>query len=198
MADIYDLTPQEAILSGLLEPYSKELEEFLKDKNVRKYYPEYVELLNSIKNNTLSDIELGMCTKSITDMYYKMELAEMETNSEYIFPGHKLVLYPSIDVLKAGKIHLCVFSGARINKGSEHLKYNLFIQDLSAKCAYVLKQPLRAEIGNEHRFPNNIFELDDFEYRLNTAYERGDDDYYNIATNMGSNSLRLIKLRRKI
>jgi hypothetical protein len=198
MIDIYSSRPKDIILFGDIQAYKKELTLLLSDLEARTEFPEYIELLRSLNSNTINNDILDICTYSIMDICHYLEEKDYEETSEYIFPNHKLKLYPDIKTIRAKKIHLCAFSGARINIGSEHTRFKLLIHDITDRCSYVLKKPIRLEHGYEDKLPVTVKGLDDFEYRLNTAYENNNEEFYNISTNIGNDSLNFVKLKRKI
>lgn len=183
------------------------IEEFIKYVQSIKDIPlvkrGYIDIGNSIevvdaynKKLLTSESFIGE-NLSIDEMERRISTEGMCLESQYLFPGHLVIVYPTIKIIKSRKTHLCSFSGARISPGSEHLFYKLFIEDLTDSSVYYLENTLRAEIGYEDNFPTTIQQLDDFAYKLSHAYELDLDEYYNIVTNIGTDTLKLKKLHRK-
>lgn len=136
------------------------------------------------------DITLQQLYEEVNEIYAMYE-------SNYLFPGHHVIVYPNISVRSALKEHICSFSGAKIHKGSEYISYQLFIEDLTDNSIYTLAKALPLEIGYEEYLPTNIQQLDDFVYKLQHSYDLDLDDYYNFVTNIKCDNLGITLIKKR-
>lgn len=198
--DILDLINSDDERKAIgIEDIIQSLNSIIKHPLFRRMYGDtsYQQLLNNLLSGKYDYDIIKQCLVSLEDLETMSNDLSYDHESEFLFPGHLLVVYPSVVNTKANRMHLCIFSGARISPGSVHCVYRLFIDDVTTKNRYALKYPLHAEIGCESLFPHTVKELDDFSYRLEHAYDMDFTDYYNIACNIGSDGLPLVKLKRK-
>lgn len=161
---------------------------------------DYLEVIPAIKKGEINFKEVSGYNDNL--MSLTMEASEIEDRaySEYSFEGCSIILYPSIETIKARKIHLCAFSGAKIQVGQEYSVYRLFVDNLTENQRYCLSDPIRMEVGYEGKVPFTVSELDDFDFKLAHSYDLDLEEHYNISVNYGHDRLpfrRLNKIKKK-
>ena len=183
----------------ILNEFKKMVYSFFEDKLFKRIYPDikhYKNIFDLYENDQLKGEDLLGYSASINLLSEEYQQIYDEHYSTYYFEGHLLIIYPSVKVLKANKIHLCSFTGARIYKGSYYNRYKLFIEDMTDGALYVTDD-FMSEIGADVIFPTTVRELDDFLYKLSICYENDLDEYYEIACNMKSDTLGIKLVKRK-
>ena len=98
--------------------------------------------------------------KSIDDIYNLIQMAYIDYTSYNWFSGDVIFVYPKINEVKARKPYTTIY-GAHIGLSSLYINYQALLVNVSKKTKYVLKKPLRFEIGDD--LPTNILELEDLE-----------------------------------
>lgn len=158
---------------------------------------EYLKAIELYENNMLTSKKLNGLNSTIEDMCYDWNDLELSHKSEYILEGHIIFIYPKIKELIANKEHLCELGGFRIYKGETYYRCKLFIEDYTDNSIYSTREVSVSEDYLDY-FPKTVHELNDFFFRVDNAYNVDDEDYYNIACNMGDTrfGLKLIKKKR--
>ena len=158
---------------------------------------DYLNLVNLSYENLLDLNEIhDNLNMSIDDLCYDWSSIELEHTSEYFLDGHIIFLYPKIRELIASKDYLCEFGGFRIYKGNMYYRCKLFIEDYTDNSVYVTKDLTISEDYIDY-FPTSVQELNDFFYRIDSAYNRDDEDYYNISCNLSNTRFGLKLLKKK-
>lgn len=126
---------------------------------------------------------------SIYEIEETLELASYHHESQSLFPGQIVLLYPRITEQKASREITCDIYGGRIRIGSYYLRYQAFMDNLTNGKKYVLKRPWVAEIGTYDFFPKDISEMDHLDIALRNSYDLDSSyspyDYYAISTRIG-------------
>lgn len=113
---------------------------------------------------------------SIENIYYGIEEYKMTYQSEYLFPGKPIIVYPGIRETHAQKEFTCDFSGARISKGSLYISYRPMLKNLLDGTTYVLKRTLKVETGYESELPTDIAGLEELNEKIRRHYDQDDGD----------------------
>lgn len=147
-------------------------------------YKLYIYIINKILNNETTECQLNL--------QYIIELINNElfrfTSYDY-FPNHNVVLYPNIKELKSTKIITCHVCGSIILPNSYYLTYRPLIEDLNNNNRYVLRNTIKCETAYYNILPKNILEFEEFNRKLH-------DEYYDISTNLKTEQLYLLKLKK--
>ncbi len=160
-------------------------------------YEDYQILFEMLQNNHFDGQRLGSFNPSLGELDDIERYLEFNYRSNYLLPDHLLIITPILKTLKANKVYTCMFSGTAILPGEQYIYYQVFIQDLTDNMVYVLREPWRAMVGYEYDLPNDLPSLEQFHIMLKNAYISGNDDFYNIQSNLSSDGVVLTKLKRR-
>lgn len=149
---------------------NKTLETLTKESHQAVDY--YNKILQSLYINRIDKkIIQNYYGQSLNYIFHKIEEQYNELTSNYLFPGNQIFFYPQIKETHARKITTCNFSGALIYPGSLYINYKFFLENLTTKEIYVLKKPLKVELGYRDDLPTTIQALDDFAFKLSIGEE---------------------------
>ncbi len=165
--------------STLINRYNKEIEKISKDK---------------LSKEAISHLY----GKSLEEIYYGLDEYKMTYQSESLFPGKSIIVYPGIKEKHAQKEVTCDFSGARISKGSLYISYRPLLKNLSDGTAYVLKRTLKVETGYGSELPTDIAGIEELNEKIRTYYhqDNGDIQYDHLFWQIGG-TLEFKKLSRR-
>ncbi len=150
------------------------------------------------RNIQLEQLAINRIARKIINEYYSysiydiielIEKNEMEIRSQLIFPDDLVYVYPKFKQYKAKKTLICDISGAVIPIGSDYCYYSALIENISRNEKYVLKRPIKVELGYEYILPDNIHDFEILDFNLRNAYNFNSDDnqvdYYNMSLRVG-------------
>ena len=121
---------------------------------------EYDNLLNELRTDFIANYVIDKnYGKDIEEIYYLIQFEYEKYTSYYTLPGSRILLYPSITERHARKNYFTTFDETPIYKGSAYINYNALLIDIDNKNKYLIKRPLRFELGSD--IPNDIIELDE-------------------------------------
>ena len=134
----------------------------------------------------------------IIEIYEAIEESKKEFQSQSLFPGKSIVVYPCIKEVKAKEEYICDFSGARITPGSLYVSYRPMLKNIENGDAYVLKRTMKLETSYSYLLPTNISELEEFNDKINNYqyYDNEDIQYDHLYIQTGG-GLVFKKLNRR-
>ena len=156
----------------------------------------YINALENYKNNNLNGKMISDLNYTLEDICYDWASLELSYTSKYLFDNSIVFVYPKIKELIAAKNYKCDFSGFRIYKGNTYYRCKIFIENITDKSVYVTKELCISEDYIDY-FPTDIESLDDFLYRIDSCYDRDDEEYYIMSVNMSDTHLGLKLLKKK-
>ena len=135
--------------------------------------------------------------KPIYKIQMMVESEYQKYQSDLLFAGDLIQMYPNIKVQKAKKPITCDFSGALITPGNLYVNFRPLFKNIINGDTYVLKRTIKTELGYEKDIPQTIQELENFYYRA--LSERPDERYINYNHFMSSMGgvLSFQKLKRR-
>ena len=120
---------------------------------------EYDRILNEFNTDPIANFVISNnYGKDIEDIYELIEEEYYRNISEYIFPGEKVLLYPSIKETRSKKRYYTTFNEASIGINSLYINYHALMINIDRNTKYVLKRALKFELGED--IPYNINELE--------------------------------------
>lgn len=165
----------------LLQKFEKEKEEMFWDRVMKRYAEKKFQPNLSLLEN-----------------YYQIELICQEFESQFLFPGHTVILYPKVTEHVARKrleMHLGPFF---IEAGETYYMYRPLLEDITSRKKYVLKDSLRSTLDYLDDFPQNFREFEEWDYNLQHAYYNSDNskkvDFYELSCRLKNDGLKLLLL----
>lgn len=174
-----------------------EIEQIANRSLKETYYQLYqMHLLELITNRIDARIVKKHMGLPLQNLHEIVERFYLNNQSTYLFPGDIVLVYPMIHEYHSKKDIICDVSGALIRKGSLYCHYKPLLENLSTGEIYVLKTPLKSEVGEIDFFPTDIQGLDTLERNLNypDCVEEPQWNYDDISKRVGGH-LALRKLR---
>ena len=157
-----------------------ELEQMRKED----WYEKQIEELEAIGQIAKMTIE-AYYGRAIAEIYYLMEKANLEYESNDFFPGQKIMVYPRTKEQRAKKIITCDFSGGIIYPGSLYLSFRPLLKNIENKDTYVLKRTLKVEQGYYYDLPTNIQEFETLAQKVRLEQEEGQISYSHLSQRIG-------------
>lgn len=165
----------------LKRKFLKEKEELLTNRVLRKCAEEYFDPKRSLYEN-----------------YWAIYNLSKEYESQFLFPGHIMMLYPRVQTYVASK-PLAMHLGANyISRGERYCVYRPLIEDLDTHLKYTLQKSIFASEDSIDFFPQSFREFEEWDYALQNAYYynvSSSIDFYELSTRLGSDGLTLRRLR---
>ena len=133
----------------LKKEFLREKEELLTNRVLRKCYEDYFDPDSSLYEN-----------------YWAIYNLSKEYESQFLFPGHMMMLYPKIETYVASRT-LAMHLGANfVTRGERYCVYHPFIEDLDTHYKYVLQKSIFASEDSIDYFPGTFREFEEWDYAL--------------------------------
>lgn len=121
----------------------------------------YDKMLSELNTDVIADSVIkNNYGKSIYEIYSKIEMERIKHTSCNWFNGDIVLVYPSIKETKSKRQYYSI-NGASIKENSTYISYHALLVNITNGNRYVLKEPLRFELGDN--LPMNIFDLEELE-----------------------------------
>lgn len=160
----------------------------------------YNEEINKLMMDKISkEVIQTLYGSPIIDIIEAVEKTQFEYQSENLFPGKSIIVYPGIKEVHASKDYICDFSGARIRKGSLYINYRPMLKNISNNDTYVLTKTIKTETSYIYDLPTNISEIEAFNDKiLNYEYYSDEDIQYDYLFNrIGKLQFKKLSRRKK-
>lgn len=125
-------------------------------------YNEMIKELNTdpIANSVIKNNQ----EKSFEEIDFLIQYEYLKHTSHKWLPDDVVMVYPNIREMKSRKHYETIY-GVSINKGTVYISYQALLVNISNGSKYVLKKPLRFEIGDN--LPKHVDELEELEETTN-------------------------------
>ncbi len=124
---------------------------------------EYNKILSDLNTDYIANSVINKnYGKPLEEIYDLIQLEYYKHTSTYWLPEHTIILYPAIKEKIASRNYYTI-NNALIRPNQKYLDYHALLVDITSHSKYVLKHPLKFELGDE--IPYTINQLETLEIK---------------------------------
>lgn len=136
---------------------------------------------------------------SLYENYLKLQNYIVELQSEIIFPGHIVKLYPYISESIAQRDIIAHLGPYIIQTGTRYCRYRPLIKDYTSKKCYVLKKAILTTHEYTTLLPHTFREFETWDKNLETSFFKRENtpiDFYDLSCRLKTDKLALQELKK--